>query len=213
MTEEKQTSFAQPSYRWLARIIDLGLWTPLAYLVFVPFLLGIDAMGGGLVDEASKTTLTTITISGVVFLFLLMAIDAIVGAIFGNTPGKALMHISVSKDDGAQLTAGNRFKRNMGVATIGLGLSTLFLGWLLMLIQYFITRTGRKSTYDKAMGYSVTKSKRIEIWRGALCTIVFIVAMAFQTLSTKLANEVVNPNGWYIGLQAITETARNAENP
>lgn len=213
MSEEKQTFFAQPSYRWLARIIDLGLWTPLAYIIFVPFLLGIDAMAGGLVDEASKSTLTTIIISGAVFLCLLMAIDAIVGAIFGNTPGKSLMNISVSRDDGAQLTAGSRFKRNMGVATLGLGFSIPLLGWLLMLIQYFITRTGRKATYDKAMGYSVTKPNRIEIWRGILCTIVFIVAMAFQTLSTKFANVVVNPNGWYIGLEAITEAARNAKNP
>ncbi|MAT51750.1 MAG: hypothetical protein CMK32_11270 [Porticoccaceae bacterium] len=211
MSENEQSPFVQPSYRWAARIIDLGLWTPIALLVFVPCLLAIDSVAGGLVNEASKATLTTFVISGAIFLFLLMAIDTFIGAMFGNTPGKALMRIRVTEPDGTSLTIGRRFKRNVGVATVGFGWSVPFLGWLLMLVQYFVTRTGRETTYDKSMGFSVSKVAPIEIWRGLLCGVVFIVAMLFQTLSTQLANEVANPRGWYIGLQAIGNAARDSE--
>jgi hypothetical protein len=211
MSEKEQLPIVQPSYRWAARIIDLGLWTPLALIVFVPALLAIDSIAGGLVNEASKATLTTFVISGVIFLGLLMIIDTLIGAIFGNTPGKSLMRICVAEPDGTALTLSRRFKRNMGVATIGLGWSVPFLGWLLMLVQYFITRKGRATTYDKAMGFSVSKSAPIKIWRGLLCAVVFIVAMLFQTLSTRFANEVANPHGWYIGLEAIGNATRNSE--
>jgi len=207
MSEENQSPLVQPSYRWLARIIDLGLWTPLALIIFVPALLAIDSSSGGLVDEASKATLLTFVISGAIFLCLLMLIDTLIGIIFGNTPGKSLMRIRVTEADGTALTAGRRLKRNMGVAILGLGLSIPFLNWLLMLIQYSITRTGKKSTYDKTMGYSVSKTDRIEIWRGCLCTVVFILAMLFQILSMKMANEMINPHGWFIGLMAIGQAS------
>ena len=211
MSEREQLLTAQPSYRWAARIIDFGLWTPLAHIIFVPGLLAIDSIAGGLVNEASKATLTTFVISGAIFLTLLMIIDTLIGAMFGNTPGKSLMRISVTELDGTSLTLGRRFKRNMGVATIGFGWSVPLIGWLLMLVQYFITRAGRAATYDKAMGFSVSKSAPIEIWRGLLCAAIFVVAVLFQALSTRLANEVANPHGWYVGLQAIGNATRSSE--
>lgn len=212
MPEQKnEASFAQPSYRWAARIIDLSLWTPLAFIVFVPLLLGIDSIAGDLVKNASSSPLTTFLISGAVFLCLLMAIDAFVGAVFGNTPGKSIMRLQVAKEDGGKMTAGERFKRNMGVATLGFGLSVPILGWIAMLTQYFITRTGRKSTYDKALGYSVTKSGRMGIWRGVLALAVFMIALILQQISMDVANHIVNPHGWYLGLQAIGDMAENAK--
>ena len=204
MPEKEQPPIVGPFYRWAARIIDLALWTPLALIIFVPALLAIDLNAGGLVIEAS---IPTFVISSAIFFSLLMVIDTLIGAMFGNTPGKSMMRICVTEPDGTSLTLSRRFKRNMGVATIGFGWSVPLFGWALMLAQYFITRTGRAATYDKAMGFSVSQSAQIEIWRGLLCAVIFVVAMLFQTLSVKLANEVANPHGWYIGLEAIIGNA------
>lgn len=211
MSEREQTAFVQPSYRWAARIIDFGLWTPLALIIFVPSLLAFDSITGDLVNEANKAALTTYVISGAIFLFLLIGIDTLIGAMLGNTPGKALMRIRVTEADGAALTVSRRFKRNIFVATVGFGWSVPFLGWLLMLIQYFVTRKGRPTLYDKMNGFSVSKSEPIEIWRGFLCVVIFIVALSFQAISTEVANKTLNPHGWYFGLQAISEAQRTTE--
>lgn len=206
----EQLAIVQPSYRWAARIIDLGLWTPLAFFIFVPGVLAIDSIARGMLSGTSKGTLITLVITGAVFLFVLMVIDTLIGAIFGNTPGKSLMRISVTEQDGGSLTFSRRFKRNMGVATMGLGWSVPFLSWLLMVLQYFITRTGKAASYDEAMGFSVHKSEPMGIWRGLLCVVIFILAISFQALSNEFANEVLNPHGWYIGLEAISNAARDS---
>lgn len=206
---DKQSLVVQPSYRWAARIADLGLWTPLAFLICVPIILAIDASLPGLDVKASNAELLTLTITSVIFTCLLMLIDTLVGMVFGNTPGKYLMRIQVTEADGAPLTASSRLKRNMGVAVLGMGLSIPLLGWLFMIAQYFIVRTGRKTTYDSFMGYSVSKTNRVDFGHGCIFALVLILAMTIQALSTKLANEVVNPHGWYIGLTAIREASRN----
>lgn len=210
MAEQEHSTFVQPSIRWAARIIDFGLWTPLALIIFVPSLLMFDSIIGDLVSDASKATLTTLAISGAIFLFVLVLIDTLIGAMFGNTPGKSLMRISVTEADGSALTTSRRFKRNISVATIGYGWSVPFLGWILMLVQYFIAGKGKPTTYDKIGGFSVGKLGPIAMWRGLLCAVVFIVALSFQAISTKLANAALNPHGWYFGLQAIAEADSKA---
>lgn len=196
---------APPSHRWVARIIDLCLFTPLAFVIYVPSLLIFNSIFGDLILVANRVELVTYFVSSAVFLLVLLAIDSFIGAAFGNTPGKSLMRICVVEKDGKMPTLKRRFKRSLGVGIIGLGFSIPIINSLLMIIQFFIVRKQKQTTYDKLMGFSVVKMAPLNAKRVILCFLLLVFSASLQPISTKIANVIVNPYGWYIGLDAITE--------
>lgn len=210
MSQTTVSQSVHPFYRLVARTIDLCFWTPLAALLFVPLLLLVSHFTVGLFHGIQRFPLLTFIVTGALFLCALMAIDALIGFRYGNTPGKIMMGIHVTEANGTQLTLCRRFRRNIGVAAFGLGFNILFIGWILMLFNYFLVHIKGTTAYDTKMGFIVSKPNRIGVTNGIRCALVLVIALFLQQISLKLSNEIVNPAGWYIGINAIGEAARNS---
>jgi uncharacterized RDD family membrane protein YckC len=197
---------APSSHRWLARIIDMALWSPFAYTLQVLCLIGLNEIIGVSLNDQPRPSAFMFVFSSILFLLYLMLIDTVAGAVFGNTPGKALLHIQVTEQDGKAMSLGRRLKRNLGVGVFGLGLSVPILNWVAMLSQYIKTKDGGTSTYDKALGFSVVKTKDVNTVRGVACAVLFLFSYSLQALSVSAANEVANKHGWCIGMAAISKS-------
>src|SRR5690554_6064544 len=200
MSENQGSTFVQPAYRWVARMIDIGLWSPFAYMALVSSVLAFDA-------SMVTDNRVMLVISGAVLLALLMIIDAAVGALFGSTPGKYLLRIRVSEKSGEGLTFVRRLMRNLGVATLGFGWYVPIFGWVLMLVQYVVVRKSKQASYDKLMGFTVVKAGPIGVFRGLFCAVFFCLSITVHVFTLQVANTVANPHGWYIGLNSMGEMA------
>lgn len=200
-----QNNAVKPIHRWLARIMDLALWTPFGYAVFVTAVLTLNRLSSNLVEKASDAVIITYLISGALSLFILMLVDSLVATLFGNTPGKALMRINVVDSYGSKLTLAKYLRRNLYVANSGFGWSVPLVGSALMILQFVRVLKGRPTTYDESIGYCVGKSGNIGVWRSLAFALLFLFALSVQAAATLSVNQIVNPYGWYVGTAAIVD--------
>lgn len=140
---------AGPWSRYFARILDLALGVfivgvAMAALDFDPFA-GIRPPR--LADFLSSLAVTP----------LALAIDAVVMAAIGTTPGKALFGIRVRAMGGSKLSFGQAILRNLGMWFFGLGLGIPIVTVVTLIVSARKLWKGDVVAWDDFGGIEVTQ--------------------------------------------------------
>lgn len=126
--------------RFLARMLDL-----LLFYLPAKFLLAVTL--GLLWPEVihSPYAMPMLTFG---FLALVLLIEAGVFACFGNSPGKALLGITVTTLDGKHPTAAQYLRRQLGVFHYGFAMGLPVISLMAMAAQGLNLRNGEPTAYD-----------------------------------------------------------------
>lgn len=164
----QRNELPRPWIRYFARMLDLNLFAILIGLFsFITF------------PEFTNRLKNNWSILGalIFFLPLMVLFEAIIIAIFGNTPGKAILNIKIANRAGENLNFTEALKRVFYLYIHGLGMGMPILSQLTCLQQYFKLKKDGKTSWDKKFNYSITHS-RISTLRG----ISFITLLAFSLI-------------------------------
>lgn len=144
--EHKETRpIAGPWRRWLARSIDVA-WTLAALSFAIFFVLGAtqsELLGKALTNAGQQVI--SVCLMPIAFL-----LDAVVFAVFGNTPGKALLGVKVLNADGTKPAFGAFAGRNLRVWLAGYGLGIPLVTLFTMVRQHGRVKAGRAASYDES---------------------------------------------------------------
>ncbi len=149
---EKARALAATTWpRFFARILDL---------FFEALIQGTTAgiMLGVLMNCFYPFSITLAMAIGwlVVFYPILMIIDGLIFAIFGNTPGKALLGLKVTTLEGESLSRSRYMRRNFAVLVKGLGLFVPFVNLATLCFQFQRLSRGKQASYDELNGWMVS---------------------------------------------------------
>ena len=140
--------------RYWARMFDIWWESILVTGVLLAVLVAWSPAGGKVPgDYLSPYVL------GVAVLPLALLLDVAVFGVFGNTPGKALLGLHVTDEQGSALRTGQYFGRNVGVWMSGLCLGLPLASFFSLVYQaHNVGKTGHTS-YDEATGYQVLRAR------------------------------------------------------
>jgi curved DNA-binding protein CbpA len=175
--DKEETRKAGPGARFWARTLDVLLMTPAA-LVLLPLM--IEAVAGG----SSRIVFGILALLAIAAALLLpFFLDACAVGLFGNSLGKALLGIRVTRKDGSQPGFSGILKRNLYVWGYGYwtGLMPL-VSWIPMLMAYR-SLTGEKgeTKWDAILGYDVHRTPV-----GAARIFVFVLSFMVAVLVANL---------------------------
>lgn len=138
--------------RWAARTFDLLLAQA---VIATPVMILIGAYDPRFLYGANyQGQLFWLALASIPFALML---DALIYAGFGNTLGKALAGISVTKADGQRLAFGSYLRRNMRLWVSGLGLGFPIVSAISELYQYRQVKHHGYTGYDLIERYNVTR--------------------------------------------------------
>jgi uncharacterized RDD family membrane protein YckC len=133
----------RPWRRWFARLLD----TTLAALA-LGILIGIAAPDSEFFENNVGATLIVLAAWLLVETFLL--------AMFGTTPGKALMNIRLSHVDGHTLTLQQAFGRSCRVWFFGMGAGLPIANLVMMVLAYRRLMRDGATSWDRGAGLVIT---------------------------------------------------------
>lgn len=151
--------------RFMARFVDQGLgWFLMLGLMFLADSAGLVLPCSSMFRDMMGHLAHHGPVWGIQLLPLLMVIgapplmlfmDSVLYAVFGNTPGKALFGVRVSYK-GRRLSARGYALRNLGLWVLGMGMGIPVLSLIMVTWQYFRLRDGRSTLYDHIARFRVT---------------------------------------------------------
>lgn len=151
---------ARPWPRYFARSFDYCL---IAMVCFVVLLLsGMDAKA---MQEYSFLLVWGIALCWVV-------VEASLLTVFGTTPGKGLLNISVAQSDGEEMTYSRAFVRSLRVWFFGMGTGLPLFSLIGNLYAYTCLNRYGVTSWDEKGGFTVTQGPV-----GALRIVCFILAV------------------------------------
>jgi uncharacterized RDD family membrane protein YckC len=125
--------------------------------------------------------------SGWLFAFLcapvVLILDGVLYAIFGNTPGKLLLGLRVATVDGRHLSLVQYLNRNASMWVSGLAFGVPVVNLFTLVNQRDRLGRGEQTSYDKATGFRVY-AKPTGVFRKATFGIAFIGLLAVILLPT-----------------------------
>ncbi len=169
--------------RCFARIFDLWL----AMLVVAPVLLCAAWLWPDALPSYQPSSGIG-TLVGLVVVALALLLDAIVYAVFGNTPGKALLRIKVLTYDEKRPGFWQYARRNVGLWGSGLAFGFPVLNLFTMAYQHRALRRGRPATYDD--GSFKIAQERVGFARRLTFLIAFIAVMSTMTVLSVVMDKV-----------------------
>lgn len=113
---------------------------------------------------------------------LALLLDAIIAAIFSNTPAKALIGVKATSSRGERLGLVDHVRRNFGVWTDGLALGILPFSLFSMLKQFKKISGRRDAFYDEKWHTRVQTTGRYTAARVSL-PLLLLVALAIFVVS------------------------------
>jgi hypothetical protein len=135
-----------PWLRWAARLIDFGCFC---------IVLGVV---GELVAPGAMLRVNEYALN-VVALALMVPVEAMVLSSFGTTPGKALLKIRLANADGSRLDFGTAFTRSFQVWMRGLAFGIPLVMLFSMAVAHSRLADQGSTSWDEALGLSVTHSR------------------------------------------------------
>jgi hypothetical protein len=163
---DRRSESPRPWLRWVARLIDI--W------VFV-FLFGV----------ASALLEFRVSENGLAFYAVAIgfsiAIETVLMATIGTTPGKALMNISVSELDGTALSWARALRRTINAWVRGEGLGIPIISLFTMVDQYNRLKATGATSYDQAGRFRISHG-RIGGGRIAIVVSGLIVVIALASI-------------------------------
>jgi uncharacterized RDD family membrane protein YckC len=161
--------------RFLARIFDLW-WEGMLLSLLAGLVIG--RYSAAFLEWIYKPGSTQLF--GVLLIPFSLTLDAVVYALFRNTPGKALLGLRVTNLRGQRLSLTQYLRRNMGIWVAGLGFGVPFATLFTAARQSARLGRGQQASYDESSGARV-HGKRL----GTLRHSVF--GLAFACLFVALA--------------------------
>jgi uncharacterized RDD family membrane protein YckC len=155
---------AGPWGRFFARIFDL--WVQ-ALLLGIP--MGVVFTMAPAIERTVGRSDILLSMAMLPFALLL---DAAIHALFGNTPGKAMLGLSVVSIDGTKLGFGQHLSRNVGLWANGLALGFPLINLATMAKQASLVSKGKLTSYDESNKTQVL-AKAIGIERKLLFAVMF----------------------------------------
>lgn len=162
--------------RCLARILDL-CWQMILVMPLMAVLLS-----GSFVSTTSTPVFTSLTF--LLSLPIALLIDAIIAGVFGNTPAKAIIGISVASSKGTKLGLPEHIQRNFGVWTAGLSMGVLPLTVFSAIKQFKQVSGRRPATYDVLLPAQVFATPNSDFRAAGFC----FVLLASPLLLSPLLN-------------------------
>jgi hypothetical protein len=98
---------------------------------------------------------------------------------FGTTPGKALMNLFISNDDGSRLTYGQSLRRSFRVLVSGIGCGFPLVSPLCQIFSLVMVRRMGISLWDRAGGHRVMAGKLVG-WKVSVLVIGMFVAIEIE---------------------------------
>jgi uncharacterized RDD family membrane protein YckC len=116
---------------------------------------------------------------------LALLLDALIYRLAGNTPGKAMLGLKVTLQDGSPLGFMQYLARNFGVWARGLGFGVPVITLVTMGLQSARLTRGEPAGYDVAGGYRVTAAP-IGLVRESLFSVAFACLLALMAIMSSL---------------------------
>ncbi|MFM0378441.1 RDD family protein [Paraburkholderia strydomiana] len=205
-TSSEETRTASAGIRHSARFFDLTVWS-FVFWGFMDFF--VKRASPAFDNLASAFPWSVALLLPALALPVLLACDAASYWMFGDTPGKALLRITVLDRNGVRLTPRAYARRSVGVWGAGCGYGLPLWNFIALAISSRrLTKTGY-TNYDAEWG-DVVVQKRVSVARGvtvgaasflalALLQQVFIFPLARQlgaAMGANLALYEVETYGW-----------------
>ena len=175
LTEDVLPHVRAPWRRYFARSLDLGICNIcLSIVLTVAFRVNL-ALGGNALRLA-------ILAAG---LMLMMFFEPLLLSKFGTTPGKWILGLSVTDEEGGKLTYSGAQRRTVGALIRGMGLNIPLYGWYRLYKSYAACADGQRLTWEEG---SVLVLRDEKPWRVAVYAGAHAVAVGALTLAVICAS-------------------------
>jgi hypothetical protein len=188
-TQVTTTGFiAGPASAWVracARWFDLMLWST---IIGYPLGYALAEVLPKIVPPSPEQPFTWFAFASFIFLMVSLPIclllDALAYRWFGNTPGKALLGLSVRTRTDSALSAEQYLARNVAMWGPGLGFGLPGIQLIALFLSERALKKQGETRWDGKWGYSVSRAPR-QVWRvGAFCVLA-IVMLAISKLDER----------------------------
>lgn len=127
-------------------------------------------------------------IFGLILNQIALILDGLIQGVFGNTPGKALLGITLKHTSGRPLTVSETLHRNFSLLSKGFAYFTPIFSLITLVYQYRRLRSGKPASYDE--GRNISYHVRPIGWarKGAFAALFLISCtgwLFFQTFSNE----------------------------
>jgi uncharacterized RDD family membrane protein YckC len=124
---------------------------------------------------------------GILCLPVAMLLDAMLFAIAGNTPGKALLGIKVTQLDGSALSFGQYITRNFLCWASGYAFGLPLANLVTMYKQSTRVQKGLPATYDEGLAFRV-HVRPFRTWRATLFIVLFLGLLGLMGYLNNMEN-------------------------
>ncbi len=156
--------------RFIARLFD-------EFITFLPFMLFGDFINICMFGTDERVSKVFSIVGRVIGYFFSSFVEAFCLSVFGSTPGKWLMGLTIKNIDGANLTFREALLRNWKLRFEGLGLGVgIFVIICLTSKCYEYMNEGIVS-WDKKddKPYVVITSHKVSIWKKVICLLSLLI--------------------------------------
>lgn len=162
---------AGPWRRFFARLVDLWVIAlPISFVVAFALARFSPAFGLWIQRPGSEYAF------GWLLLPLVLLVEVGIVALFGTTPGKAVLGVTVTTVGAQRLTAAQYLQRQLGVYWYGFGTGFPLVSLFTMARQHGRLKAGRQAGYDE--GKFNVKAPKLGALR-ALSAVVVVVGLLF----------------------------------
>ncbi len=109
-----------------------------------------------------------------ILIIVILFVEPLTMAIFGNTPGKALFSIKVTNNLGGNLTFKEAFKRCLNIWVKGLAFGIPLISLITIYNSYEFLNNYGKTSWDKRYNFIVTH-KHIGIFKLLIIILIFLI--------------------------------------
>lgn len=162
--------------RFFARIFDLWWEMPIFGTLLSIFFSSFSDNFSQLYEH----TYASIFLS-IIFLPVILILDALIYHVFGNTPGKKLLGLKVNKLNGESLSLTEYINRNYLLWKSGLAFGVPILNFFTMQIQANRIKNGLEASYDEEKGFRVL-AQPIGFIKKTSFVFLFILLFFIQSL-------------------------------
>jgi uncharacterized RDD family membrane protein YckC len=159
----------RPWLRYLARYIDIILYTAIIVIILIVVILVLRNLENdiNLLENMSK-----MIFSGILLLFFGL-IEPLLLSYWGTTPGKKLLKIKITKEDNTSISFHDAFMRTIKVWFKGLGLGIPLISFFTQINAYNNLSNDGITSWDKSGGFRIVHEK-IATWRIVLATLIVV---------------------------------------
>jgi len=160
---------SKPWLRYLAKYIDIAVYTLLISILFIItiFIFRYLGMDTNIFKSMPKF------IFSIIFLILMIFVEIFIFYRWSTTPGKKLLNIKITKEDGSIITYNDAFIRTLKVWIKGLGLGIPIITFFTQIAAFNKLNTNGITSWDEEGGFKVI-DESVAIWRIVLAGIIIL---------------------------------------